>query len=120
MSYNVSSNVFTLHNDEGIIEFKNLNDLYRYLTIEQIKSNNKSYFYPVLLIYVKDEIYDEPIIPNINKINKNNYEILLQECEEEIKKTNKEDIPLTKEQKEKNYRELILAQIKYDREQSRV
>ena len=117
MSYNVSSNVFTLHNDEGIIEFKNLNDLYRYLTIEQIKSNNKSYFYPVLLIYVKDEIYDEPIIPNINKINKNNYEILLQECEEEIKKTNKEDIPLTKEQKEKNYRELILAQIKYDREQ---
>ena len=117
MSFNVSSNVFTLHNDEGIIEFKNINDLYRYLTIQQFKTNNQAYFYPVLLIYGKDEIYDEPIIPTIKQTNKFNYEILLKEWNEEIKKNIKIEIPLTKEQKEENYRALVLAQIKHDREQ---
>ena len=117
MSFNVSSNVFTLHNDEGIIEFKNINDLYRYLTIQQFKTNNKAYFYPVLLIYGKDEIYDEPVIPTIKQTNKINYEILLKECNEEIKKDTKIEIPLTKEQKQENYRALVLAQIKYDQEQ---
>ena len=59
MIYNVGNNLFTLYNDEAIIEFKTINDLYRYITIEQYKSNNQAYFYPVLLVYGKENIYDE-------------------------------------------------------------
>jgi hypothetical protein len=54
-----------------------------------------------------------------NKIDFNYYNKFIDECENQI--TKKEIIkekPLTKEEKEKNYRELVLAQMKYDREQA--
>ena len=117
--FNLQKNVFTLYNDEGILEFKNLNDLFKYLTIEQIKKNNQAYFYPVLLVYGKENIYDEDSLLRIKLFNnKNNYETLIKECKEEIKKTTiKVDRPLTEEEKQKNYKELVEAQMKYDRDQ---
>ena len=115
--FNLQKNVFTLYNDTGIIEFKNMNDVYNYITKDQLKKNNKAYFYPVLLVYGKENIYDEKILHKIKRINKVNYELLLEACEELIKVNNKQkEKPLTEEEKQKNYRELILAQIKYDRE----
>ena len=122
MIFNLQKNVFTLYNDEGIMEFESICDLYRYLTIGQIRNNNKAYFYPVLLVYGKENIYDESIFPRIKRISKINYEILVLECKEEIKKNEKknEDRPLTKEEKEKNYQELVLAQIKHDREEEEI
>ena len=116
MIFNLQKNIFTLYNDEGIIEFKSLNDLYRYLTLENIKDNNQAYFYPVLLVYGKENIYDEDILPQIKKINQNNYEKLIKECKEEIKnEKKKEEKPLTDEEKHKNYRELVIAQMEHDR-----
>ena len=119
MIFNIQKNVFTLYNDESILEFTNINDVYRHITIEQIKNNNKAYFYPVLLVYGKENIYDEDMLPKIKRNNKTNYDSLMLECKIEIKKNSsfKEEQPLTEEQKKKNYRELIEAQIKYDREQ---
>ena len=119
MIFNIQKNVFTLYNDESILEFTNINDVYRHITIEQIKNNNKAYFYPVLLVYGKENIYDENMLPKIKRNNKTNYDSLMLECKIEIKKNSsfKEEQPLTEEQKKKNYRELIEAQIKYDREQ---
>ena len=100
--FNLQKNVFTLYNDEGILEFKYLNDLFKYLTIEQIQKNNQAYFYPVLLVYGKENIYEENSIPIIKiSNNKNNYETLIKVCKEEIKKTIKVDRPLTEEEKKK-------------------
>lgn len=115
MIFNLQENVFTLYNDDAIIEFKTINELYRYLTLEQIKSNNKAYFYPVLLVYGKENIYDENQISLNKQIDKINYEILIKECKNEIKK----EKPLTEEEKQKNLRELELAQIRMEREQER-
>ena len=118
MTFNIEKKVFTLYNDEGIIEFIEIIDLFKYLTIEQLKYNNKAFFYPVLLVYGKENIYDETMINAFNKIDFNYYNKFVDECEKHIKK--KEIIkekPLTKEEKEKNYRELVIAQINYDREQ---
>ena len=119
MIFNIQKNVFTLYNDESILEFTNINEVYRYITIEQIKNNNKAYFYPVLLVYGKENIYDENMLPKIKRNNETNYDMLILECKNEIKKnsSSKEEQPLTEEQKQKNYRELIEAQIKYEKEQ---
>ena len=116
MIFNLQKNIFTLYNDEGIMEFKSLNDLYRYLTLENIKDNNQAYFYPVLLVYGKENIYDENIIPQIKKNSKKNYEQLIKECKEEIKTKKKiENKPLTEEEKRKNYLELVRAQMELNR-----
>jgi len=118
MTFNVEKNVFTLYNDEGIIEFKEIIELFKYLTIDQLKYNNKAFFYPVLLVYSKENIYDETMINKFNKIDFNYYNKFIEECKSQTKE--KEIIkekPLTEEEKQKNYRELVLAQIKYDKEQ---
>jgi hypothetical protein len=121
MTFNIEKKIFTLYNDEGIIEFNEIIELFKYLTLEQLKSNNKTFFYPVLLVYGKENIYDETMINSFNKIDFNYYNKFIDECETQIKKKEKKEIikekPLTKEEKEKNYRELVLAQMKYDREQ---
>ena len=115
--FNLQKNVFTLYNDTGIIEFENMNEVYYYITKEQLRKNNRAYFYPVLLVYGKENIYDEKILYKIKRINKINYELLLEACDKLIKVNNKpKEKPLTEEEKQKNYRELIIAQIKYDRE----
>jgi hypothetical protein len=110
--FNLQKNVFTLYNDTGIIEFGNMYEVYRYITIEQIKKNNKSYFYPVLLIYGKENIYEENAI--LLRTNKVNYELLLTECDKLTKEDKLKEKPLTEEEKRKNYNELLMAQIKYE------
>ena len=112
--YNLQKNVFTLYNDTGIIEFENMYEVYRYITIEQIKKNNKSYFYPVLLIYGKENIYEENTILLHKRTNKVNYELLLTECDKLTKEDKLKEKPLTEEEKRKNYNELLMAQIKYE------
>jgi len=44
-----------------------------------------------------------------------NYELLLSECDKLTKENKPKEKPLTEEEKEKNYKELLLAQIKYER-----
>jgi hypothetical protein len=121
MTFNIEKKIFTLYNDEGIIEFNEIIELFKYLTLEQLKSNNKTFFYPVLLVYGKENIYDETMINSFNKIDFNYYNKFIDECEGQIKKKEKKEIikekPLTKEEKEKNYQELIRAQIKFNLEQ---
>jgi hypothetical protein len=116
--FNLQKNVFTLYNDTGIMEFDNMNEVFNYITKEQLKKNNKAYFYPVLLVYGKENIYDEKILMKLKRTNKINYEILLEECDKLVIKTNNKpkDKPLTKEEIDKNMRELMLAQIKFERQ----
>ena len=113
--FNLQKNVFTLYNDTGIIEFENIYEVFKYITIEQLKKNNKAYFYPVLLVYGKENIYEEKAFPLLKRTNKINYELLIDECSTLTKVANKpKEKPLTEEEKEKNYKELILAQINYE------
>ena len=65
--------MFTLYNDTGIMEFENMNDVYNYITKEQLKKNNKAYFYPVLLVYGIENIYDEKTLIKLKRTNKLNY-----------------------------------------------
>ena len=114
--FNLEKNVFTLYNDDGIIEFDNMNEIYNYITKDQLKKNNKAFFYPVLLVYGKENIYDEKVLLKLKRTNKINYELLLDECDKLIKLNKPKERKLTDEEKKKNYQELLLAQIKYDRE----
>ena len=116
MIFNVQKNVFTLYNDEAIIEFNTILELYNYLTVEQLKTNSKAFFYPVLLVYGKENIYDAYILSIIEKIDINNYKKLVEECNNEIKKNKVKEKPLTEEEKKRNYDELVLAQIRKNRE----
>ena len=113
--FNLQKNVFTLYNDTGIIEFENIYEVYKYITLEQLKKNDRAYFYPVLLVYCKENIYEEKAFPLLKGINKINYELLLDECDKFNKKEKPKEKPLTEEEKEKNYKELLLAQIKFER-----
>ena len=113
--FNLQKNVFTLYNDTGIIEFENIYEVYKYITLEQLKKNDRAYFYPVLLVYCKENIYEEKAFPLLKRINKINYELLLDECDKFNKKEKPKEKPLTEEEKEKNYKELLLAQIKFER-----
>ena len=113
--FNLQKNVFTLYNDTGIMEFSNIYDVYKYITIEQLKKNNKAYFYPVLLVYCKENIYDDGTIVLLKKTNKCNYDLLLDECNKLTKVDIPKEKPLTEEEKRRNYNELLLAQIKYER-----
>ena len=47
--------------------------------------NNKAFFYPVLLVYGKENIYDEKVLLKLKRTNKINYELLLDECDILIK-----------------------------------
>ena len=116
--FNLQKNVFTLYNDTGIMEFENMNEVYNYITKGQLKKNNKAYFYPVLLVYGKENIYDEKILLKLKRTNKISYELLLEECDKLVFKVNNKpkEKPLTQEEIDKNMRELYLAQIRYERQ----
>ena len=116
--FNLQKNVFTLYNDTGIMEFENMNEVYNFITKGQLKKNNKAYFYPVLLVYGKENIYDEKILLKLKRTNKISYELLLEECDKLVFKVNNKpkEKPLTQEEIDKNMRELYLAQIRYERQ----
>lgn len=86
MTFNIEKSVFTLYNDEGIIEFNEIIELFKYLTIKQLEYNNKAFFYPVLLVYGKENIYEETIINSFNKIDFNYYNKFCDEFKSKIKK----------------------------------
>ena len=116
--FNLQKNVFTLYNDTGIMEFENMNEVYNYITKAQLKKNSKAYFYPVLLVYGKENIYDEKILLKLKRTNKVSYELLQEECDKLVFKVNNKpkEKPLTQEEIDKNMRELYLAQLKYERQ----
>ena len=114
--FNKEQHLFTLYNDDTVKEFKSLNDFFSEMLIDNVNlyDNDKAYFYPVMLIYTKNTIYntndnvvnilDEKkyleLLNNL-EINQNNY----------IKRHT-----LTEEQKKKNLDELIEKQKIYDQQ----
>jgi len=112
--FNKEQHLFTLYNDDSVKEFKTLYDFFSEMLIDNVNlyDNDKAYFYPVMLIYTKNTIYntndnvvnmldEKKYLELLNKleINQNNY----------IKRHT-----LTEEQKKKNLDDLIEKQKIYD------
>ena len=113
--FNIQNNKFVLYNDDKIKELNSIHEVYREITVEQIKKNPKAFFYPVLLVYYKEIIYNDNNTIKINDYTIQKYNNLVEEC----KKAKKEkEIILTEEQKRQNYLEYVKAQMIFDKEQN--
>lgn len=113
--FNIQNNKFVLYNDDKIKELNSIHEVYWEITVEQIKKNPKTFFYPVLLVYYKEIIYNDNNTIKINDYTIQKYNNLVEEC----KKAKKEkEIILTEEQKRQNYLEYVKAQMIFEKEQN--
>ena len=112
--FNIEKNIFVLYNDDKIKELASIHEVYKELTAEQIKNNPNAFYYPVLLIYNKEILYNDPNTMKLNDYSYSKYKYLDDTCE----KVKNSHIPLTEEQKRRNIEELIYAQIRYNRTMS--
>ena len=81
--YNTNKNVFVLLNDEIVKEFHNIYELLIDISVEEIKARGKAFFYPVMLIYTKDIIYNNQYF-KINTLNDSEYRNIINKCNEAI------------------------------------
>ena len=91
-----------------------IHEVYKEITAEEIKNNIDAFYYPVLLIYYKEQIYNDKKTMQLNEYFYSRYKNLEEMC----MKAKNRHIPLTKEQKERNHMELIQAQIRFTRTMS--
>ena len=111
--FNIQKNIFVLYNDDKVKELNSIHEVYKEITLEQIKYNNPNvYFYPVLLIYYKEIIYDDMNTIKNNIYTYQKYHFLVEEC---MRAKKEKEIILTDEQKKQNYIELIKAQMQFER-----
>ena len=110
--FNIEKNIFVLYDDDKIKELESIHDVYKEITVEQIKKS-KAFFYPVLLIYYKEIIYDDLHTMKINEYNIQNYNHLVEECKKAKKESER---VLTNEEKRNNYLKYVEAQKKYEQE----
>lgn len=106
--YNMQKNIFVLYNDDKIKELKSIHDIYLEITAEQIKKNSEAFYYPVLLIYFKEILFNCENDIKLNIYTPENFHYIEKEC---IRAKNKNKT-LTEEQKRRNYVELERAQIR--------
>ena len=104
--FNFEKNVFVIYDDDKIKEIPSIHDVYKEVTLEQIKANPEVFYYPVLLIYYKEIIYNDKKTIKLNNYSNHHYIKLEEEC----LKARNSHISLTKEQKLLNYIELVKAQ----------
>lgn len=94
--------------DEVVKEFNNLYDLIIEISAEVLKKNGKAFFYPVMLIYQKRNIYYSQFLKN-NKLNDKKYEEIINKCQDAINEYQSKEV-LTEEFKSDNYQKLIEEQ----------
>ena len=88
--YNKKNKVFVLHDDKIIIEYKTLFDCFSFILIDNIDiyDNNKAFFYPTMLLYTKETIYDKNDV-KLNELNEFKFVQMLNKIEECQNKYNK-------------------------------
>ena len=109
--FNMEKNTFILYDDDKIKELSSIHEVYKEITYEQLKKNPKAFFYPVLLIYYKELIYNDDKTIKLNEYSYNNFHNLEEDC---LKALNSH-ISLTEEEKRQNYLEYVKAQNAYIR-----
>ena len=81
--YNYDKKVFILLDDEIVKEYNNLYDLLIDITVNVLKVNGKAFFYPVMLIYTHENLFDNKII-KLNTLNDSEYQGIINKCNEAI------------------------------------
>ena len=109
--FNIEKNIFVLYDDDKVKELASIHDVYKYITVRQIKKSPNFYFYPVLLIYYKEIIYDDQETIYNNQYSIKKYNLLVEEYK---KIQNESQKSLTAEEKKKNMYDLINAQMRYE------
>ena len=116
--YNMDKEVFVLLNDEVVKEFHNLYELIIDITVEELKTSGKAFFYPVMLIYTKDRIYKNKSL-RINTLNDSEYKDIINKCNEAIYQY-EIDNKKNEEMEENNYKEFIKEQKEIENEIKRM
>ena len=113
--YNKKDKVFVFHNDDIVIEYKTLYECFFQILIDNINlyDNDKAYFYPTMLFYSNEKIYDNSDI-QLNELNDYKYVEIMAKMEENQNNYIKRHT-LTEEQKKKNLEQLIKKQEEYER-----
>ena len=106
--YNMDKDVFVLLNDEIVKEFHNLYELIIDITVDTLKTTGKAFFYPVMLIYTKDIIYQKKSM-KLNTLNDSEYKNIINMCNEAIYKYEIEN-KISEEEQSNNYKEFIKEQ----------
>ncbi len=88
--YNKKNKVFVLHDDKIIIEYKTLFDCFSFILIDNIDiyDNNKAFFYPTMLLYTNETIYNKNDV-KLNELNEFKFVQMLNKIEECQNKYNK-------------------------------
>ena len=106
--YNYDKKVFVLLNDEIVKEFHNLYELLLDITVDTLKDTGKAFFYPVMLIYTNDILYDSKVM-KVNTLNNSEYQDIINKCNEAIYQFEMES-KIKEEEKSNNYKEFIQKQ----------
>ena len=112
--YNIDKNVFVLLNDEIVKEFHNIYELLIDITVEELKSSGKAFFYPVMLIYTKDSLYNNKNM-RINTLNDSEYKRIINNCNDAIYQYEMQN-KISDEMKENNYKEFLKEQKEIENE----
>ena len=112
--YNIDKDVFVLLNDEIVKEFHNLYELLIDITVDTLETTGKAFFYPVMLIYTKDIIYQRKSM-KLNTLNDSEYKNIINMCNEAIYKYEIEN-KINEEEQSNNYKEFIKEQQKIENE----
>ena len=108
--FNMEKNIFILYDDDKIKELSSIHEVYKEITSEQIKKNPNVFFYPVLLIYYREILYNDDKTIELNDYSEHKFQLLEQYC---LNAINNHKV-LTMEQKRQNYLEYVKAQNIYD------
>ena len=77
--FNMETNTFITYDDDKIKELSSIHELYKEITLERMKKNPKVFFYPVLLIYYREIIYNNETF-KLNEYSYIKYHSLKEEC----------------------------------------
>ena len=110
--YNKEKNIFVLFDDEAAKEYNNLSDLIIDITVNKLRHNKKAYFYPVMLIFTSEKIYDNKII-KFNSLNNTDYSNIIKKCNEAIYEYEMQN-NLSEQEKLDNYQAYVEKQIELE------
>ena len=114
VKYNIEKSVFVLFDDEIVKEYNNFKELINGITVEVLKTSGKAFFYPVMLIYTREEIYDYKTI-SYNRLNDREFQNLINKCNEAIYEYQQNN-EIKEEMKSDNYEKLLKEQKEIEKE----
>ena len=106
--YNYNKRVFVILDDETVKEYNNLYELILDITVNILKTNDKGFFYPVMLIFTEEQIFDNKTI-RFNTLNDSEYAILINKCNEAIYEYQTQN-NISEEEKLTNYQDYVEKQ----------